>query len=394
MAKYTKLAEPFTIGKVQMKNSIVFAPTAMGHGGPNGEVTDQNLSHYVGRAQGGVGFIVVEATLVTYKYDKGALGMYDNSSMRGWWEISHAIHHYKVKAVVQLNLGRGAQNSTALRPDIVVVAPSDIALRIPKGNAAVGFKEWEEAVWETPRPLTVPEIVGIEDDFLAAAQRAQRAGFDGVEIHGAHGYLLSSFFSPYSNKRTDEYGGSFEKRLTLAKNIIRKTRAAVGEEFLIGLRLSAEEHIEGGYNLEEGCRIAAELEKEGLDFIHASTGRFESMKYLLPKEEGALLPEAAAIKKAVSIPVICPNIHTPETGEQALREGLVDAISLSRGLIADPEWPNKVLTGREDEITACIRCNSCLKGLRGGYGARCAVNPDVGRERFMPQYAPPPLGFK
>lgn len=377
-----------------MKNRIAFAPTGMAQGGPNGEVTDQNLCHYVARAQGGAGLIVVEHTLITYKYSKGPLGMYDNSSFRGWWEISHAIHHYGARVVVQLGLGHGAQTSTTRRPDIVLVAPSDVPLRIGEGTSPVGFKAWEGTTWETPRPLTIPEIVALEDAFVAAAQRAQRAGFDGVELHGAHGYLLSSFLSPYSNKRTDEYGGSFEKRLTLGKNLIRKTRAAAGKDFIVGLRLSAQEHIEGGYNLNEGCKIAEALAKEGLDYIHASTGRFESMKYTLPKEEGAILPEAAALKKAVSIPVICPNIHTPETGEQALKEGLVDAISLSRGLIADPEWPNKALSGREDEITACIRCNSCLKGVMEGYGARCTVNPEVGRERFISQYTPPPLGVK
>ena len=394
MVEYTRMAEPITIGKHQMKNRIVFAPTGMANGGPMGEVTDQNLCHYVARAQGGVGFIVVEHTLITYQYSKGPLGMYDNSSMRLWWEISHAIHHYGAKAVVQLGLGHGAQTSTARRPDIVLVAPSDVALDVREGNACVGFKEWETITWETPRPLTLPEIIELEDLFVAAAQRTERAGFDGVEIHGAHGYLISSFLSPYSNKRSDEYGGSLEKRLTLARNIIRKTRAATGDDFLLGIRLSCQEHVEGGYDLEEGCKIAAELEKEGLDFIHTSTGRFESMKYPLPKEEGTITPEAAEIKKAVSIPVICPNFHAPETAEQALGAGSVDAVSLSRGLIADPEWPNKALGGREDEITACLRCNTCLKGVMGGYGARCAVNPDVGRERFMEQYAPPPLGFK
>ncbi len=394
MAEYSKLAEPFTIGGRQMKNRIVFAPTGMGHGGPHGEVTEQNLCHYVARAQGGVGFIVVEHTLVTYGYSKGPLGMYDHRSLRGWWEISHAIHYYGVNTVVQLGLGHGAQTSTARRPDIVLVAPSDVALHVPKDSACVGFKEWEGLSWETPRPLTISEIADLEEAFVAAAQRANKAGFDGVEIHGAHGYLVSSFLSPHTNRRTDEYGGSFEKRLTLARNIIRKTRAATGEDFLIGMRLSADEHVNGGYDQENGCRIAKALEEEGLDYIHATTGRFESMKYTLPKEEGAILSEAAAIKKAVGIPVICPNIHTPETGERALKKGIVDAISLSRGLVADPEWPNKALSGREEEITACIRCNSCLKGVMEGYGARCTVNTNVGRERFMPQYMPPPLGTK
>jgi len=139
---------------------------------------------------------------------------------------------------------------------------------------------------------------------------------------------------------------------------------------------------------------AEALAKEGLDYIHASTGRFESMKYTLPKEEGALLPEAAAIKKVVDIPVICPNIHTPETGEQALKQGLVDAISLSRGLIADPEWPNKALNGREEEITACVRCNSCLKGAIGGLWRTLHREPGGWQRAFYRQVCTSASGYK
>src|SRR3990172_2344709 len=226
MGRYEKLAEPLKLGTQEIKNRIVFAPTGMGQAGPEGEVMDQSLCHYVARAQGGAGLIVVEHTLVTYQYSKGSLGMYDNRSLRGWWEIAHAMHHYGAKAGVQMGLGHGGQSSRARRADIVLVAPSDVALRVPKGNAAVGFKEWEEVTWEAPRPLLESEIVGLEEAFVAAAQRAQRAGFDGVEAHGAHGYVLSSFLSPYTNRRTDRYGGSLEGRLTLARNIIRKTRAA------------------------------------------------------------------------------------------------------------------------------------------------------------------------
>jgi 2,4-dienoyl-CoA reductase-like NADH-dependent reductase (Old Yellow Enzyme family) len=394
MVTYPKLAEPFHIGKKQMKNRIVFAPANMGHGGPNGEVTDQTLCHYVARAQGGVGLIVVEHALVTYDYSKGALGMYNDLCMRGWWEISHAIRQYGVGAVVQLGLGHGPQTSRARRPDVEIVAPSEVAIRIPEGSACTGFKDWEGLAWEPPRALAVSEIVKLEESFVVAAQRVQRAGFDGVEIHGAHGYLTNSFLSPHANRRSDEYGGSFEKRLTLAKNVVRKTRAALGADFIIGIRLSAQEHIDGGYGLEEGCRIAEALEAAGLDYIHASSGGLRSMKNMLPGEDGAILPEAAALKKAVTIPVICPNIHAPATGERALREGLVDAVSPCRGLIADPEWPNKALSGREEEISACIRCNNCLKTMWTGYGARCTVNPDVGRERFIARYAPPPLGIR
>ena len=394
MAKYARLAEPFSIGTVEVKNRIAFAPANMGHAGPNGEVTDQALCHYVCRAQGGAGLIVVEHALVTWDYSKSAFGMYDDLGLRAWWELAHAIRHYGSRAVVQLGLGHGPQTSRARRPDADVVGPSGGAERIPEGSACAGFRDWEGTGWDAPRPLAEWELVRLEDRFVAAAERARRVGFDGVEIHGAHGYLLNSFLSPRSNRRTDAYGGSFEKRLTLARNVVRKTREALGPDFVIGLRLSAQQHVEGGYGLEEGCRIARAVAEEGLDYIHTSTGGLQALRAMLPDEEGGLLPEAAALKKAVEIPVLCPNIHTPAAGEAALREGLVDAVSPCRALIADPEWPNKALDGREDEITACVRCNRCLKTMWTGFGARCTVNPEVGRERFIARYAPPPLGVR
>ncbi len=395
MGEHNKLFEPIRIGKLNVKNRLAFAPTGMGTAGPDGEITDQSLCHYVARAKGGAGWITVEHSLATYKHIKGPIGFHSNLNFRGMWELSHAIHAFDAAAIVQLSVGLGAQYFKGRRTDVELVAPSPIPYRVPKGTSCRGLELWDGTEGEVPRELTTREVEELEDDFVQAALRIERAGFDGIEIHGAHGYLLGAFISPLSNQRSDTYGGSFENRLNLPLNIYRKTRAAVGEDFILGFRISGDEHIEGGLTIEDTCRIASILEKEGIEFIHLSSGRYEALNYLFPNDEGVILPEAQAVKQAVEdIPVLCPNVHSPSLAEHAVLEGMADVISLSRGLIADPEWPNKTREGREEEITKCIRCNNCLKTLFSGFSVRCAVNPDVGRERFMPQYYPPPLGFK
>jgi len=163
----------------------------------------------------------------------------------------------------------------------------------------------------------------------------------------------------------------------------------VGNDFVIGYRISGDEHVSGGLTLEDTKRIVPVLVSEGLDFIHLSSGRIEALSYLCPEKEGVILPEAESIKSVSSVPVICPNIHSPALAARVIEQGQADMVSLCRSLIADPEWPNKVRDGRQDEITQCILCNTCIKSLWQLFGTRCAVNPTVGKERFIPDYFPP-----
>lgn len=172
------------------------------------------------------------------------------------------------------------------------------------------------------------------------------------------------------------------------------SRQALGPDFLLGLRISGDEHVEGGLALGDNVAIAKILAGHGLDFIHLSSGSVEAMKYMFPEEDAVMLPEAEAMKKALPIPVICPNIHDPERARRAVEEGQVDMVSLSRPLLADPEWPRKVREGREKEIRRCKKCNHCISRLWNGFGVRCAVNPDLGHERFLPEYWPTVRGGK
>jgi 2,4-dienoyl-CoA reductase-like NADH-dependent reductase (Old Yellow Enzyme family) len=385
-----QLFQSIQVGSFRVKNRIVFAATGTGYAHHNGSVSDQNLCHYVARAKGGAGWITIEHGFVNYRYSKqGRILAYDQESFTvGLRDLVEAIHFFGALAVVQLSLGVGRQ-STSRRTGSELVSASPIPYRIEEGTAPRGLKHFEGTLGENPRELSIEEIRKLEEDFVEAADRIKRVGFDGIEVHGAHGYLLSSFLSPRTNHRRDEYGFSFEGRLRLPLNLIEKIREALGHNFLLGYRISGDEHVAGGLTLKDTVKIAKILADKGLDFIHLSSGSMEAMKYMFPEEDGVMLPEAEAIKEAVQIPVICPNIHDPQAVRRAIEEGKVDMISLSRQLLADPEWPNKVREGREKEIRRCKKCNYCVSVLWKGYGIRCAVNPELGHERFIPKYWPP-----
>ena len=390
---YEVLFEPIRVGKRQLKNRLAFAPVGMCTADRDGGVTDQTLCHYVARAKGGVGLVLVEHTMSQYGYGlpgTGALGIHRDGNLAGMMDLADAIHACDASAVVQLSLGMGRQAALHLEP----VGPSAVPFVVREGSAPRGLKFFEGFTGPVPKKLTIAEIEELENFYEAAVIRLKRCGFDGIEIHGAHGYMLANFLSPLTNRRRDRYGGSFEKRLTLALNLIRRSRAAAGDDFLLGFRISGDEHVRGGLSLRDTLRIAVILQDAGIDYIHLSSGMMESWRYTFPEEEGVILPEAEAVKKVVDIPVICPNLHDPKKAADVVRQGRVDVVSLARPLLADPRWPNKVREGRIDEIQRCILCNGCLSTLFQGLSTRCTVNPNVGRERFVPEYFPPPRKSK
>jgi 2,4-dienoyl-CoA reductase-like NADH-dependent reductase (Old Yellow Enzyme family) len=388
-ASFDKLFEPIKINKLEVNNRVCYAPTGKSHCTEDGHVNDQALCYYVARAKGGTGLIITEVAFPIAKYSRfpRLMGCWNDGQLAGLRNLAEAIHMAGAKVVVQETLGFGSQAMFPVGGELV--APSSVPTRIGKGTSprGLGFMDGLEGM--PPRSLTIEEIIELEDAFAAGAERIMKAGFDGLEVHGCHGYLIAEFLSPYSNKRQDEYGGPLENRWRLAKNLLRKTREKVGPDFVIGFRMSGDEHLEGGYDIEEGQKIAKELEKSGADYIHISSGRYEVWNRMLPDEEGTMLDDSRAIKQAVNIPVICPNIHDPQTGERAIREGMTDMIALSRGLIADPAWANKAKAGKPEEINRCILCNTCLMTIFTGFSIRCAVNPEVGWERYIPEYFPP-----
>lgn len=394
--KLEKLFESIKIGSLEIKNRIAMAPLGTRGCTHDGYVTDRILAHYVARAKGGAGLIIVEHTLVTNRYggSKRILGLWDEEQVTEMTELSEAIHTFDAKAIIQLSLGFGQVGHISRAKD-GLVAPSPIPVVVMEDSFPKRFaKRLKEdavrgvGVGPIPRALTVEEIMELEDSFVEAARRAKNAGFDGIEIHGAHGYLIAQFLSPTTNARTDLYGGSLENRLRLPLNIIRKTRAVLGMDWVIGYRISADEHIQGGLTLEDSKVIVPILVGAGLDYVHLSSGTPRSSKWTFPDKEGAILPEATVIKSVVSVPVICPNIYTPRLAEEALIEAKTDIVSLGRQLLADPEWPNKVKEGKLDKIRECNRCNFCSARVMDGLVIKCPTNPDLGLERFITEYYP------
>jgi thioredoxin reductase len=236
---------------------------------------------------------------------------------------------------------------------------------------------------EVPHELTVNEIAEIVGRFAEAADLARRAGFEGVDIHAAHGYLLAQFLSPAANKRCDEYGGNVEKRARLLIEVIAAVRAVVGREFPVWCRINAEEMgIGGGLSLREALETAALVNKAPVDaFSISAFGYGKCDLDHFPRTPGALLPLADAVKRVVNKPVMGVGMITPEVGEQAIREGKIDMVVLGRALLADSEFPNKVLSDRPEEIRPCIHCFLCQDSRRsGGSSIRCSVNAATGRE--------------
>lgn len=388
------LFQPFVIGKVSLKNRIVLAPTYVGMGDQRGGVTDQVLCYYFARAIGGVGLIVVEITGVTgrYAFSPGyGLGIGSDSHIPGMRDLAQVIHWGGAKAFLQLLPGQGAQalGSHERRP---LVAPSDVPALIAGDDLPEALKGIRDKKPEHPRPLTAEEIGQLKISVVKAANRARRAGFDGVELHGAHGYLLGQFTSPRFNRRVDEYGGSPANRWKLSLELAREIKKDLGKDFTVGYRFSVREGIPGGFDLPEALPLARALEGAGVDYLSVSHGCYGSVMKIFPWDEGSMTADAAAIKKEVSIPVMCPNYQNPEKAAQAIGGGSADAVALSRALLADPFWPRKVREGKAESIQRCIRCYQCVRAAIVDYlPVRCPVNPGLGFERFKPKCVPRPI---
>lgn len=356
---------------MSLRNRVVMAPMVTMLASDTGAVTQRMLDYYEQRARGGVGLIIVEATYVHHsgRAFPCQLGIDREGTVPGHYDLVEAIHRHGAKAAIQIH--HAGANIAPLFIEDTPVAPSPVP---PVAYDVV------------PRELTVAEIEGLADAFARAAERARRVGYDAVELHGAHGFLIHQFLSPVSNKRTDLYGGSFENRLRFPLMVISRVREAVGPRYPLMVRISAE----GGYDLEEGVAIARAFQDAGVDCIDVSIGGTAPVSLVPPNTspmaipEGYMVPHAAAIKHNVTVPTITVGeIRHPSFAEEVLSEGRADLVALARPFYADPEWPRKAQEGREDEIRNCISCDYCRLSLRRNRPARCFVNPVLGRERDL-----------
>ena len=383
MDQFSRLFEPGKIGKLEIKNRLVMA--AMGTRAADGEgyITQRSIDYYVARARGGVGLIITESTdPVRENRLPKSNWIFDDCFVPKLRELSEAVHDNGVRIVVQL-IHRGVQPYRAAelkvfnRPAIIdICGPSSM----PYGAGVI------------PREMSKPDIKDVINQLSEGARRAKDAGFDGVEFHGAHGYLLSCFFSPLFNRRTDEYGGNVKNRTRIGYELIERTREKVGADFVIMMKINGCDYLEGGVEIDEAVERAQILEEAGIDALDISASMIGStewqlLSYMYPS--GAITHLAAAVKRAVKVPVIAVGkIGDPFTAESILEQDKADFVALGRALIADPEWPNKTREGRVDEIRQCIYCNNCLQRTRiespvDRIITRCTVNPEALREREM-----------
>lgn len=370
--KYEKLFEPGKIGNVELRNRVVM--TAMGAlmGDWNGCTTPEQVRFYEDRAKGGCGLIIPEFTSVDA--DSGhcnpiQLGIYDSRQIKSFELICDAVHRHGAKIFIQLHHG-GREAPPAVNGGRQAMAPS-VEL-----NSVVG----RETIM--PREMTVEDIDYLVGKFVQAAVNAQTAGADGVEVHAAHGYLIQQFLSPYTNKRTDEYGGSMENRCRFLVRILTGIRAAVGRDFVVGARINGNDYVEGGNDLEACTEIAKYLEPY-VDYFNVSCGVYASAPTMIEpcySPEGWRKINAKTIKENVNVPVIAVNtIKHTETAERFLQEGVSDFVGLSRMQLADPEVVHKAMAGREDLIRKCIGCMNCNKSVVAGKNLHCTINPVTGR---------------
>ena len=365
---YPHIFSPLTVKNMTIKNRIVMMPMGTNYGEQNGEMSFLHINYYEQRAKGGTGLIIVEnASIDSPQGSNGTTQLridHDNYLPR-LFKFRENIHRYGTKIAIQIN--HAGASAISSRINMQPVSASDVPSK--EGG-------------EIPRPLSREEILHIVKKYGEAAKRAQTAGFDAVEIHAGHSYLISQFLSPITNKRTDEFGGSVENRTRFCRMVIDEVRKQVGPFFPIMLRLSADELMEGGNTLDDTLEYLDYLQEE-VDIFDVSCGLNGSIQYQI---DANYLPDgwrsymAKAVKEKFNKPCISMgNIRDPKVAERILADGDADLIGMGRGLIADPAWVNKVATGHECDLRKCISCNVGCAGNRIGVNRpiRCTVNPSV-----------------
>jgi 2,4-dienoyl-CoA reductase-like NADH-dependent reductase (Old Yellow Enzyme family) len=377
------LLTPARIGPVEIPNRIVMPPMTTRTADAEGYVTDATLAYYLARARGGVGLITIEMASPEKagRHRRHEIGIYDDRFLPGLTRLVDQIHRAGSKVSIQLGHGGGHTRI-------------DICGETPIAPSAIPHPVYE-TTFETivPEEMTKARIETTIAAHVAAAIRAQKAGFDCVEIHAAHGYLISQFHAPFENRRTDEYGGSLENRARFGLDVLRAVKAAIHGMPVI-YRLSVEDFFPGGLPYNEGRQIAIWAAQAGADALHVTAGHYRSLpsaQIVLPPmsyPDATFLHFAAGVKKAIQIPVIAVGrLGDPTTATEAVASGTADFIALGRSLIADPQWVEKLR--REEPIRRCLACNTCINEMRGGAGIGCVVNGAAGREAVFADRKPP-----
>ena len=379
-AQFPLLGSPITIAGLTIPNRTVMAAMSSVLGGEQGEVTDEIVAYYRARAEGGTGLIVVEFTGVNRRFGRAEtrqLVLDTDESIAGHRAIVEAIKAAGARAALQLHSpGQHADRRT------LEGLPFSPSLEVSR----------RDNVTPTTRMLTGEQIEELVADFGRATHRAIAAGYDAIELHGAHGYLPMAFLSPLRNRRDDEWGGDFERRLRFPVAVVRAIKAALGPDRPLIYRLSSSDFLPGGLGLEDMLRITPHLVAAGADAIHVSSGAIEGTldRTIDPMsvEEGWRFAHARDIRKAACVPVIAVGpVRWPDVAERALAAGDVDMVALGRPLLADPDWSRKAIAGDVAAIRPCTNCNWCFDRVLRHHSIGCAENPRAGHELHMPPLA-------
>jgi 2-enoate reductase len=376
-----KLLEPGYIGNVEIKNRVIMAPMGIrGTCDPDTEAYwgDRVRAYYEARAAGGTGMITTEMVFVSKALEpcsQELLSMRNDKHVDAMRQLADTIHAYGCKLSIQLTAGFGRVVPPFVVPDGVKPVSASV-------NTNYYVPDYPDL---NSRAVTTEEVEDLTGSLGYSAMRCGAAGADCVELHGHEGYLMDQFMTGLWNRRDDKYGGSREKRLTFAREAIAAIKQEAGEDFPIIYRFGIKHYLEGGREEEEGLWIAEELEKMGVAALHVDAGCYETGWWPHPPQyqpAGCMVDLAAKVKKLVSVPVISVGrLQYPEVAEQVIAEGKADFIAIGRGLLSEPEWVNKVQSGKADEIIPCIGCHEgCLWQMIPGEPTSCAVNPLTGHE--------------
>ena len=378
MTLFKHLFQPLTIKGVTLRNRIVLPPMNTNFAEADGSVSERFKRYYVERGKGGAGLLIVSSAYIDPAARKraGSLLIHEDRFIPKLSDFVAAVHATGAKIFQQINHnGRLLSSSKELRTAV--------------SGGAIGPSAVPHLVTgEIPHVLNKEEIRVLVEKFGQAARRAKEAGYDGVELHGTHGYLLNEFFSCYSNRRTDEYGGTLENRMRFSIEIYRRVRDLTGDDFLIGYRFNAREFAPVETPLEDVVALCQRLEEEGVDLLHMSVGNSETPGMLIKfipfgsSPRGCYANLAGAIKQHLRIPLVAVcRINTPEVAERILAEKKADFVATGRALIADPWWPEKALRGETERIRRCVACNQgCMEQLVQEKQVTCIYNPEVGYE--------------
>jgi 2,4-dienoyl-CoA reductase-like NADH-dependent reductase (Old Yellow Enzyme family) len=404
MSRYQHLLSPGRIGAIELRNRMIVTAMGANFGEAGGMSGDRILAYHEEQARGGVGLIVSGACGVMFpigQVQPWQIGISEDAHIPGLKRVVDAVHRHGAKFAVQLHQGGlvAGDDTKAGRPQWCPSIPEPMQGDFIDGFLLPELQAFASAGTPTYKVLTKEDIQVVVNAYAAGARRARAAGCDGVEIHGGHGYLLSSFLSPKTNKRTDEYGGSVENRSRFLVEVVRAVRAEVGADFAVWVKLDTREvGKEGGITLEHAKVTARLVEEAGADAITASAyhdtgqGKLHSASNI-PHEPNTNLPAAAAIKAVVSIPVIASGRVEPEHADAEIRAGRFDFLAMGRKLLADPQLPCKLAAGKPEEIRPCIYCYTCVSAIYTLEPMRCAVNTELGFEHLRVS-APKPAARK